>query len=106
MKNSTHPTLCVPIWSEEQQKSFLKNQSVPITTPANLSETAIYRSPVSPHELLKGFPQIDTVQEMFANTVKHFGNRPFMGFRQPVAKDGKIAWGDYIFKSYKEVKDF
>ncbi|KAJ3255906.1 Long chain acyl-CoA synthetase 7 peroxisomal [Boothiomyces macroporosus] len=104
IKTQVDPYLGVPILAEEAFKT-LRVKAVPVTTPANPLETAVYRSTISPNELLTDFPGRSTQQDIFNHTVKHFPNSPFLGTRYPIVKNGVVTWSEYQFKTYKQIDE-
>jgi len=72
-------------------------------------ETRILRNPVvAKSELITNSnPELTTIWKLFDFAVKSHPNRPFLGTRKFISKDN---YGDYEFKSFKqiydEVKDF
>ena len=95
--------------SEYFQK--IKVQSSPVSNSSNPTETAVYRSVLSPQELVKNFPQgilftkkVKTIQELFEKVSQTFADRPFLGTRYPIKEsNGSIIWSDYKFRTYAQV---
>ena len=101
MKSSTHLTLKVPVFDSEDMK-LLKVKAIPFSKAASPDETAVYRNALSPNEIVESYPEIKTVQDMIQNSVKNFGDRPFLGSRSRTLVKGQPIWSDYIYKSYAE----
>lgn len=99
---SKHPVLKVQTY-EQSELGNLKEKAIPIAAAANELETPIYRSALSPTALVKSFPGITTIQEVFENSVKHFGHLPYLGTRFPAMHKGQIGWSGYQFKTYNQV---
>jgi long-chain acyl-CoA synthetase len=102
MKDKIHPVLQVKYLDEEDIKKF-KEKAIPVVPAQNEQETPIFRSAGSPNEIVKDFPNMKTVQEIFENSVKNFGNNPFLGTRYPSLVKGQLVWSDYQYKTYKQV---
>lgn len=99
------PILKVPVYGQEMLDSF-KVKAIQVSPPASDLETGIFRSSLSPTELVSGFPSIKTVYELFTHSVIHFGKNDFMGTRYPSnGKDGNTVWGPFVFKSYEQVNN-
>ncbi|KAJ3332592.1 hypothetical protein HDU91_003077 [Kappamyces sp. JEL0680] len=91
---------------DQAELDAIKYRAIKVAESTNPLETGIYRSALAPKELLKDFPTIKTVYDMFNNSVKHHGDRQCLGTRYPSydAKGG-IQWSDYQWKTYKQVNE-
>ncbi|KAI8900615.1 hypothetical protein BC833DRAFT_513482, partial [Globomyces pollinis-pini] len=68
-------------------------------------ETAVYRTALSPQEIVKFFPHSKTVQDLFMYSVKAFPNNPFLGTRFPSLNKGQVVWSDYQWKTYGQFNE-
>jgi hypothetical protein len=102
-KPQYHELLKIPYYTEEDMKLF-KEKAIPIQEAASEQETAVYRSVLSPNELVKDFPDIKTIYDLFNFSVKNYGQNKMLGTRYPSRQsDGTVSYSGYLFKTYNEV---
>ena len=73
---------------------------------ASTVETGIYRSVLSPNELLKDYPNHSTVVDLFERGLALNPNAPCVGKRVPQydAKTGEIVgWSGYVWETYQQI---
>ncbi|EGF81644.1 hypothetical protein BATDEDRAFT_19355 [Batrachochytrium dendrobatidis JAM81] len=81
-------------------------KAVPVVAPTDPhNETAIYRSVLSPNELLVTIPNMRTMHEVFEESVKRHPNLPALGTRYASVhpSTGAVTWGPYVFETYAQV---
>ena len=102
-KPQIHELLKIPCYSEQDLAKF-KEKAIPVQPAASEQETAVYRSVLSPNELLKDFPEIKTIYDLFNFSVKHYGQNQMLGTRYPSLQgDGTLSYSAYQFKTYNQV---
>ncbi|KAJ3150788.1 Long chain acyl-CoA synthetase 7 peroxisomal [Geranomyces michiganensis] len=69
------------------------------------TETGIYRNATSPEELVRDYPHIKTLYDLFENALKHNPKARCLGRREVVGRDksGALIWTDYVWQDYKTV---
>jgi long-chain acyl-CoA synthetase len=98
-----HPLLKVPYYTEEDIAVF-KEKAIPVQPSTSEQETAVYRSILSPNELVKDFPEIKTIYDLFNFSVKNYPKNQMLGTRYPSREaDGTVSYSKYQFKTYQEV---
>ena len=73
---------------------------------ANANETGVYRSVLSPDELLKDYPNHTTVVDLFERGLSLNPDAPCLAKRiaQFDSKTGKVtAWSGYIWETYSQI---
>ncbi|KAI8925185.1 hypothetical protein BC831DRAFT_462104 [Entophlyctis helioformis] len=83
----------------------VKKQGVAVKSPASGNETAVYRSVLSPNELLRGFPDIATVHELINTVGRLHADKPALGSRIPSIDPatGAVTWSPYAFQTYSQL---
>ncbi|TPX59839.1 hypothetical protein PhCBS80983_g02251 [Powellomyces hirtus] len=87
-------------------KKFKKQAvELPGTRPEDGSETGIFRSALSPEELVKDYPTVKTIYDLLENTIKHHPKGNCLGHREVIGRDknGALRWSDYKWQNYKTV---
>jgi long-chain acyl-CoA synthetase len=80
----------------------VKNTSVIVEPSKDPNETAVFRSALFPNELQRDFPELKTMEDVFAKTLNDYPDNPFLGTRYPSRVNGSIVWSDYQFKTFKQ----
>lgn len=73
---------------------------------ANANETGVYRSVLSPNELIKDYPNHTTVVDVFERGLALNPNAQCLAKRVPQfdTKTGKVlAWSGYVWETYAEI---
>ncbi|MEY5045838.1 MAG: hypothetical protein RL713_1063, partial [Bacteroidota bacterium] len=99
-----HPTLGVPVFDDDEMKKF-KFKAVPIGSAQSEMETPIYRCAALPHEIVKDFPKLKTIQDIFENSAHVHKDRPFLGTRYPSIHNGNVCWSDYQYKTFGQANE-
>ena len=97
-----HPLLKIPYYTEEDLALF-KEKAIPVQQASSDQETAVYRSILSPNELVKDFPEIKTIYDLFNFSVKNYAKNKMLGTRYPLRGADGISYTSYQFKTYEEV---
>ncbi|KNC98543.1 uncharacterized protein SPPG_06233 [Spizellomyces punctatus DAOM BR117] len=97
--------LNVPYYDPESLMKF-KQQAVELPgTRKDDTETGIFRSALSPGELVKDYPGIKTVYDLLEQGIKTNPNGPLLGHRRVIGRDktGALQWSGYTWETYKKV---
>jgi long-chain acyl-CoA synthetase len=73
---------------------------------ANANETGVYRTVLSPNELLKDYPNHTTVVDVFERGLALNGNAPCLAKRiaQFDSKTGQVSsWSGYVWETYAQI---
>ncbi|KAJ3189101.1 Long-chain-fatty-acid--CoA ligase 5 [Gaertneriomyces sp. JEL0708] len=97
--------LGVPQYDADDLKRF-KKQSIELEGTRTETETGIFRSALSPDELVKDYPNIKTVYDLLEHGIKVNPNGNCLGHRRVTGRDpktGALQWSGYIWETYKQV---